>query len=96
MTPLLSAWMVYSLRLRVLKITTEILTNKHSLNFKGMGPIFCNLGCYFGCDDASSPHFVPRNHIETMDECNHSMFGSKSKFKISSTLEKGNHHDPDF
>ena len=77
------------------KITADILTNKHSLKVKGTGPIYFNLGCYFGRDDDSSPHFEPRNHIETIDECHHSMFGSKFKLKILSTLEKGNHHDLD-
>ena len=95
MISLLYACITYSSHLRVQKLQQTFLANKNSLKVKGTGPIYFNLGCYFGRDDDSSPHFEPRNHIETIDECHHSMFGSKFKLKILSTLEKGNHHDLD-
>ena len=57
----------------------DTLINNHHFKLKGTGPMSHHLGCDFGQDEDGTLHFAPRKHIEKMEECYQSMFGSKPK-----------------
>ena len=46
------------------------------------------LGCDFVRDEDGALYFAPRKHVEKMEECFNSMFGSKPKQIHMLTLEK--------
>ena len=49
------------------KGTVDALTNKHSFRLKGTSPISYHLGCDYGGDEDGTLHFVPRKHIDNME-----------------------------
>ena len=69
------------------------LTNKHYFKLKGTVPISYHVGCDFGRHGDGTLYFAPRKHVEKMEECYYSMFGSKPKQLCMSSLEKGDHPD---
>ena len=73
----------------------DTFVNKHHFKLKGTGPMSYHLGCDFGRDEDGTLHFVPRKHVEKMEECYHSMIGSTPKQTCISPLEKGFHPELD-
>ena len=73
----------------------EVLQTKCNFKLKGTGPISYHLGCNFDRDENGILCFVPRKHIEKMeDSCMH-VFGEKPKQVYASPLEKGDHPELD-
>ena len=73
----------------------DTLVNTHAFKLKGSVPMSYHLGCDFGRDEDGTMHFSPKEHIEKMEECYCSMFGSKPKLTFMSPLEKGDHPELD-
>jgi hypothetical protein len=75
----------------------EIINNlkaKHSLNFKGVGPISFHLGCDFQRDEDGTLSFGPKKYIEKMLDNYERVFGEKPR-EYSSPLEKNDHPELD-
>ena len=75
--------------------TIDTLINEHNFKFKDTNPTSYHLGCDFGRDENGTLHFAPRKHIEKMEECYQSMFGSKTKQVYMSPLEKSDYPELD-
>jgi hypothetical protein len=75
------------------KAITDALVVTYSLKLKGTGPIAYHLGCNFVRDDDGVLCMLPTKYIERMvDNYYRSMFGEKPSTKVSSPLEKVDHH----
>ena len=56
---------------------------------KGKDPMPYYLGCDFSRDENGTLHFAPMKHIEKIENCYHSMFGSKPKKNLHVAAGEG-------